>query len=136
MSGEEIAGEIQEILKALMGEGARLPKPLMLYAKDMLFFDGAVNQLAPELDMLAEFTRIYGYFAQNHAETIVSQIGFDPSATEVDLSIAKATLGLEEGEDSITHRELQERRLIVQQKLEEQALHVPSLGLGGKRDSE
>ncbi|MEE3326824.1 MAG: AarF/UbiB family protein [Myxococcota bacterium] len=136
MSGEEIAGEIQQILKALMAEGARLPKPLMLYAKDMLFFDGAVNQLAPDLDMFAEFTRIYGYFAQNHAETIVSQIGFDPSSTEVDLSMAKASLGLEEGEDSITHRELQERRQVIQQKLEEQAIKAPSLGRSGNRGSD
>lgn len=136
MSGEEIAGEIQQVLKALMAEGARLPKPLMLYAKDMLFFDGAVNQLAPDLDMFAEFTRIYGYFAQHHAETIVSQIGFDPSSTEVDLSAAKASLGMEEGEESLTHRELQERRQIVQQKLEEQPLKVPSLGRSESRSSD
>ncbi|MAI80894.1 MAG: ABC transporter [Deltaproteobacteria bacterium] len=120
MSGEEIAGEIQQILKALMAEGARLPKPLMLYAKDMLFFDGAVNQLAPDLDMFAEFIRIYGYFAENHAEAITSQIGFDPSKTEVDLTAARATLGLEDADESITHRELQERRQIVQKKLEDQ----------------
>lgn len=136
MSGEEIAGEIQQILKALMAEGARLPKPLMLYAKDMLFFDGAVNQLAPDLDMLGEFIRIYGYFAQHHAETITSQIGFDPSSTEVDLSAAKASLGLEEGEDSITHRELQERRQIVQKKLEDQAANRSSSGRGTTRSSD
>lgn len=134
MSGEEIAGEIQEILKALIKEGARLPKPLMLYAKDMLFFDGAVAELAPDLDMFAEFVRIYGYFAEHHAETIASQIGFDPGKTEVDLSAAKSSLGLEDGVDSITHRELRERRAEVQKKLEGHAAGTSRLG--GRRHSD
>ncbi|MFP6640160.1 MAG: AarF/UbiB family protein [Myxococcota bacterium] len=134
MSGEEIAGEIQQILKALIAEGARLPKPLMLYAKDMLFFDGAVSELAPDLDMFSEFIRIYGYFAEHHAETITAQIGFDPAKTQVDLTAAKTSLGLEEGVESITHRELRERRADMQKKLEDHA--ASGSRLGGRRRSE
>jgi len=131
MSGEEIASEIQTVLKGLLGRGARLPKPLMLYAKNMLFFDGAVAELAPDLDMLAEFVRIYGHFAENHGAAIAGQIGFDPSQTRVDLVGLKASIGLSQDVESVTHRELIERRKAVQEKLEGQAPSLSDLDPGG-----
>ena len=42
------------MVKALLGYGARLPKELMLYVKNMVFLDGAIATLAPDLDLLAE----------------------------------------------------------------------------------
>ena len=131
MSGEEIASEIQTVLRGLLGTGARLPKPLMLYAKNMLFFDGAVAELAPDLDMLAEFVRIYSHFAEKHGAAIAGQIGFDPSQTRVDLAGLKASIGLSEDVDSITHRELLERRKILQKKLDGQAPSLADLGSQG-----
>lgn len=130
MSGEEIASEISEILKGLLKKGARLPKPLMLYAKDMLFFDGAVAELAPDLNMFAEVARIYTYFATRHAHTIAAQIGVDPSRSELDLTGVKASLGLESEAESITHREIQDRRRIVQKKLEETGARLPGIDAG------
>jgi ubiquinone biosynthesis protein len=136
MSGEEIASEIQTVLRGLLGRGARLPKPLMLYAKNMLFFDGAVAELAPDLDMLAEFVRIYGYFAENHGAAIADQIGFDPSQTRVDLAGLKASIGLSADVESITHRELLERRKVLQEKLEGQTSSLADLGSDGLPSSE
>jgi len=120
MSGEELAAEIQDVLKGLLAQGARLPKHLMLYVKGMLFFDGAVATLAPDLDMFSQIARIYGYFATRHADVIAAQIGFDPSKTAIDLSGARQALGLEDEVDSITHRELQQRRQAIQKKLEDE----------------
>ncbi len=40
LSQEELVGEIQRIIKALLGMGARLPKILMLYVKNLVFLDG------------------------------------------------------------------------------------------------
>jgi ubiquinone biosynthesis protein len=120
MSGEELAAEIQDVLKGLLAQGARLPKHLMLYVKGMLFFDGAVAVLAPDLNMFAEMARIYGYFATHHADVIAAQIGFDPSQNQIDLSGARQAFGLEGDVDSITHRELQARRQVIQKKLEEE----------------
>ena len=51
MSGEELIGEIREILKALLSRGAKLPKHLMLYVKNMIFIDGAIVRLAPDIDL-------------------------------------------------------------------------------------
>ena len=56
LSGEELVHEIQRTVKALLGYGARLPKELMLYVKNMVFLDGAIARLAPDLDLLAEIT--------------------------------------------------------------------------------
>ena len=39
MSADELVGEIRELTKSLLGYGARLPKELMLFVKDMLFLD-------------------------------------------------------------------------------------------------
>lgn len=121
MTGAEIASELQTVLKGLLGNGARLPKPLMLYAKNMLFFDGAVAELAPDLDILAEFVRIYAHFAENHGAAIAAQVGFDPSGTRIDLAGIRASMGLGDEVEAITHRELLDRRKALQEKLDAQA---------------
>ena len=54
LSGEELVKEVQRVVKALLGYGARMPKELMLYVKNMMFLDGAIARLAPDLDILAE----------------------------------------------------------------------------------
>ena len=119
MGGEQLVGEIRELLKALLARGARLPKHLMLYVKNMIFIDGAIARLAPDLDLFAEVGRIYAYFAENHGAVIAGQLGFDPSTARLDLEGMKASMGLTNDVESITHRELQERRKIVQKKIEE-----------------
>jgi ubiquinone biosynthesis protein len=119
MHGEELIREIQEVIKGLLAQGARLPKHLMLYVKDMLFFDGAIAGLAPDLNMFEEVARIYAYFAENHAERIRSDIGFDPSRSRLDLEGMKRSMGLEGDVESLTHRELQRRRRQIEKKIDE-----------------
>jgi ubiquinone biosynthesis protein len=110
LSSAELVAEIQTILKALLAQGARLPKHLMLYAKDMLFFDGAIAVLAPDLDLFGELAEIYAYFLRTHGERIAREIGFDPRDYALDLGQLKASLGLGEDVQSLTHAELQRRR--------------------------
>ncbi len=117
MGGEELVSEIQEVIKGLMAQGARLPKHLMLYVRNMLFFDGAIAQLAPDLNMFEEVTRIFGYFASRHAARIQRDIGFDPSKVTLDLEGMKASMGLEKDTESLTHSEMQQRRKVIQRKV-------------------
>jgi len=119
MSGEELVDEIQGMLKGLLAHGARLPKHLMLYVKNMIFLDGAIAQLAPDLDLFAEVTRIWGYFASQHGERIARELGFDPGLAAIDLTGMKASLGLTSDVESLTHRELLARREKVRERLEE-----------------
>jgi ubiquinone biosynthesis protein len=118
MEPEMLVREIQAVLRGLLAQGARLPKHLMLYVKNMLFFDGAIAHLAPDLNMFEEVAKTYAYFAANHAERIERDVGIDPSRNALNLDNMRAQLGLEGDVDSITHRELQERRQVIQQSID------------------
>ena len=102
-----------------MRHGARLPKPLMLYVKGMLFFDGATAQMAPDVNVFTQIARIYAYFAENHADRIARDVGIDPSRAQLDLSGVKQSMGLEGDVESITQRELIERREKIRERIEE-----------------
>ncbi len=123
LTGEEMITEVQRVVKALLGYGAKLPKELMLYVKNLVFLDGAIARLAPELDLLSEVTNISMLFAQKHGERLGRELGVDPSAVEFDLDGVKASMGLEADVNSITYKELQERRALIQKRMQ---AHVES----------
>ena len=58
LTGDEMVAEVQRIVRALLGYGAKMPKELMLYVKNLMFLDGAIARLAPDLDILAEIANI------------------------------------------------------------------------------
>ncbi len=119
LTGEEMVAEVQRVVKALLGYGARLPKELMLYVKNMVFLDGAISRLAPELDILGEVANISMLFAQRHGERLGRELGVDPNAVEFDMTGVKASLGLEDDVNRITYRELQARRDLIQKRMRE-----------------
>jgi ubiquinone biosynthesis protein len=119
MSGDELVREIQDVVKGLLRHGARLPKHLMLYVKNMLFFDGSIARFAPDVNLFGEVGRIYAYFAQKHGARIARDIGFDPTQAPIDLEGMKKSMGLENDVEALTHRELQERRQAIRERLEE-----------------
>ncbi len=117
LTPEELIAEIQHVLKALLGYGARMPKELMLFVKNLVFLDGAIARLAPDLDLFAEITQIAVYFATRHGETIAGDIGIDPRAVELDLSGVKASFGVDpEQVEHLTYRELQARRELIRER--------------------
>jgi ubiquinone biosynthesis protein len=120
LSGAELLREIQTVVKGLLAQGARLPKPLMLYVKGMLFFDATLPTMAPDVDLFQELARIYGYFAEHHAERIRLDTGFDPSQVRLDLRGVRASLGLEEGVERITPSEMLQRRETIRDRLEKE----------------
>ncbi len=117
LTGDEMIREVQRVVKALLAYGAKLPKELMLYVKNMVFLDGAIARLAPELDLLAEVTNISMYFAQRHGERIAADLGMAALSVDVDLGSVKAGLGVDDGVESLTYRELQERRQLIQKRM-------------------
>jgi ubiquinone biosynthesis protein len=118
MSSEELVGEIQRLLKGLLGLGARLPKHLMLYVKGMIFFDGAITKLAPDVNIFEQITRIYAFFAERHGAKIMQDIGFDPTQAAIDPEGIRRSLGLEGDVTTVTQREVNERRAALQKRLE------------------
>jgi ubiquinone biosynthesis protein len=119
LTPDQMVGEIQQIIKALLGYGARLPKELMLYVKNLVFLDGAIARLAPDLDLFAEIAHISEYMATRHGERIAASIGMDPTAIELDLTGIKAGFGVDPSTTgSLTYRDLQERRELIRRRLE------------------
>jgi ubiquinone biosynthesis protein len=117
LSADELVKEIQQTIKALLGIGAKMPKELMLFVKNLVFLDGAIATLAPDLDLLAEIGQISMHFATTHGERLAAELGLDVSGFEVDLEGLKAGLGLDE-QDGTTYRDLQERRELIRSRLQ------------------
>jgi ubiquinone biosynthesis protein len=119
LSGEELVQEVQRVVKAMLGYGARMPKELMLYVKNLVFLDGAIARLAPDLDLLGEIASISMMFAQRHGERLGRELGIDHTAVEINLDSVKATLGVELTTNTMTYRDLQRRRELIQRRMRE-----------------
>ncbi|MBJ7504300.1 MAG: AarF/ABC1/UbiB kinase family protein [Acidimicrobiaceae bacterium] len=117
LSGEQLVQEVQRIVKALLAYGARMPKELMLYVKNMVFLDGAIARLAPDLDLLGEIANISMLFAQRHGEQLGRELGIDPTQVEINLDSVKAGLGVGSDVNTMTYRDLQKRREIIQKRM-------------------
>jgi ubiquinone biosynthesis protein len=118
MSPDELVAEIREMTKSLLGYGARMPKELMLFVKNMLFLDEAVATMAPDIDVIGEVLRLSAYFTERHGSRIAADIGIDPTQIRVDTDGLRAALGVVEPVDRITYRELQERRELMRKRME------------------
>jgi ubiquinone biosynthesis protein len=117
LDGEELVAEVQRIVKALLAYGAKLPKELMLYIKNMVFLDGAIARLAPDLDIIGELTNISMTFMQRHGARLSEELGVDMNTVEIDMGSLKAGLGVDESTESMTYRQLQERRDLIQKRM-------------------
>ncbi len=119
LTADELVAEMQRTVKTLLALGARLPKELMLFVKNLMFLDGAIATLAPDLDLFAEVEAIALMFATKHGERIMAQLGLEAQADWApDMAGIKAGFGLDESTEHLTHRELQARRAQVREKFE------------------
>lgn len=119
MDPEQLMREVREVTKRLLAYGARFPKVLMLFVKDMLFVDGALATLAPDVDLFAEITRIATYFTLRHGQQIAGEIGIDPRDNPLDLEGVRAAIGVSSDVDRLTYRELQARRELIRRRMGE-----------------
>jgi ubiquinone biosynthesis protein len=117
LTGEELVAEVQRVVKALLGYGARLPKELMLYVKNMVFLDGAMARLAPDLDLLGEIANISLMFAERHGERLGRELGIDHTAVELNMDGVKASFGVDATTEQLTYRDLQARRELIQKRM-------------------
>ena len=119
MSPDELLAEIRDVIKKLLAYGARFPKVLMLYVKDLLFIDGALATLAPDVDLFGEITHVAMYFTQRYGEKIAIEVGVDPRERAIDLDSFRAQLGVTSEVDSMSYRELQDRRELIRKRMED-----------------
>lgn len=130
MSPDELLGQVRDLTKQLLAYGARFPKVLMLFVKDLLFVDGALATLAPDIDLFAEVTQVATYFTARYGARIAADIGIDPRATSVDMDAVRAGLGVGTDVDTLTYRDLQARRELIRKRMED---HHRDGGTGRRR---
>ena len=116
-----MVAELRDVTKALLGYGARMPKELMLFIKDILFLNGAMATMAPDVDILGEILAVVTYFTQHHGEQIAREVGVELLETPIDLDGYRAAMGFPDESDPITFQDLQERRELIRRRLQERA---------------
>ncbi len=123
MDAEQLTREIREMTKSLLAYGARMPKALMLFVKDMLFIDNAMASMAPDVDVLGQMVAILTHLQSRHGERIARDLGVAPGEIgDVELAGLRSSLGLTENVERLTHRELQARRRLIRKRLEHRHL--------------
>jgi len=119
LSADELVHELQDLTKKLLAYGARAPKELMLFVKNMMFLDGAIARLAPDLDILGEIQQVHTEIALRHGARLAAELGLDPEAAQAfDMDAVRAAMGVP-GVEKLTYREVQERRDILRQRFDE-----------------
>ena len=89
----------------------------MLYVKNMVFIDGAMARLAPDLDLLGEITKISMMFAERHGERLGRELGIDHTSLQINMDGVKAGFGVDTNTERLTYRELQARRELIQKRM-------------------
>jgi ubiquinone biosynthesis protein len=117
LSQEELLAEVQRITRALLAYGARMPKVLMLFVKNMMFLSSMIEHLAPDIDVISEVQLIGVRFAIEHGQRIASESGLSLDAADVDMTGFKASLGLEAETETITYAQLRRRRELILRRM-------------------
>jgi ubiquinone biosynthesis protein len=119
LSADELVHELQDLTKKLLAYGARAPKELMLFVKNLMFLDGAIANLAPDLDILGEIEKVHTEIAMRHGARLAADLGIDISEATFDAAAVRAAMGLPPEVERLTYKDVQERREIIRQRLEE-----------------
>ena len=119
LTADEMVAELRDVTKALLGYGARMPKELMLFIKDILFLNGAMATMAPDVDILGEILAVVTYFTERHGEQIAREVGVELLESPIDLDGYRAAMGFPDETDPITFQDLQERRELIRRRLQD-----------------
>jgi ubiquinone biosynthesis protein len=117
LTQEELLEEVQRITKALLAYGARMPKVLMLFVKNLIYLSSMIEHLAPDIDMIREVQLIGMRFAIEHGSRIAAESGMTLRASDIDTTGFKASLGLDSDVDTITYAELRRRRELILKRM-------------------
>jgi ubiquinone biosynthesis protein len=91
----------------------------MLFVKNMMFLDGAIARLAPDLDILEEIQKVHTEIALRHGQRIAQQLGMEEYVGDIDMDAIKASMGVSSDVEKLTYRDVQARREIIRGRLEE-----------------
>jgi ubiquinone biosynthesis protein len=110
MSEEEFVEEIQVIVRDLLAHGARIPKELMLFVKNFAYLSSVIQNLSPEMDLLAEFEKISSGFFTRNGLRVATEVGFSVTSDDISDQSFRRAAGLRDSEKTLTWDALQKRR--------------------------
>jgi ubiquinone biosynthesis protein len=119
LSPEQLLQEVRDLTRRLLEYGAKFPKVLMLFVKDLLFLDASMSTFAPDIDVFAEVREIATYFTTRYGDRIAHDIGLDPRLLPLDMGAVRAVVGVEDSVSHLTYRDLKERRELIRRRMEE-----------------
>ncbi|MDA8392908.1 MAG: AarF/UbiB family protein [Actinomycetota bacterium] len=119
MTPDQLTAEIRDLTKALLSYGARLPKEIMLFVKNLLFLDGAMATLAPDVDLLAEVAFLAQHFSDHHGDRLARDVGIAAGTVEFDMAELREVMGIPAETETITYRDVKERRELIRRRMEE-----------------
>lgn len=90
----------------------------MLYVKNLVFLDGAIARLAPDLDLIEVFSELATTMAVKHGDRLAAELGMDASAWQADPDAIKASFGIVDPDvETVTYADLQQRRDLIRSRL-------------------
>ena len=106
-------------VKALLGYGARMPKELMLFVKNMMFLDGAIATPRPRPRPARRDRRTSRCTSpRRHGERIAAELGIDPTDVADRPRRREGVASASTPRPSrLTYRDLQERRELIRKRL-------------------
>ena len=121
MTPDQLAVQMQGLMTQLIAHGGRMPKELFLYLKGLVYLNGAIASLAPDVDIFAEMSHVLGAFTSMHGDRLAEEIGLDLKANPFDPDSVGNLMRLQLGTDSesLSYRELQEIQTKRMQELRE-----------------
>jgi ubiquinone biosynthesis protein len=117
LSAETMAEDMRATVKSLLAHGGKLPKELMLFLKNMVFLDGAMATMAPDVDLVGEMTYIAEHLSSNHGDALAGATGMDLGS--LDFGSALAAMGVEGEGGTMTHRDMRRARDAMNDKMRE-----------------
>jgi len=120
LAPEALAAEAAKVAKTLLGAGARLPKALMLWGKNLAFLDSAVGRLCPDRDMVSLIVSSLTSFTTRHGMVLAqSALG----GVQIEREVLAGALAA--GEGTLTWNEIRAKRALI---LERQRKHQQRSG--------
>ena len=117
VSSEQLTNEMSDLTKKMLGYGARAPKELMLFVKNLMFLDGATATLAPDIDILAEIQHVYIFLVQTYGAQIMGDLGLGTQELNLDMDAVRSSLGVSDPVDSLTYADIRKRREIIKKRM-------------------
>jgi ubiquinone biosynthesis protein len=117
MGTEELVEQMRGLVKKLLGYGATVPKELLLFMKNMMFLDGAMATLAPDVSLIGELLKVFEHFTSTHGDFLAEQFGVPMTDISIDFESTLAPMIGEAG-GGATYRDVQAQRVALREQFE------------------